>query len=47
MVVSIIRYKEEDIARVRSITGEFASMPGEPVAWGLEAVSRIGIRNIL
>lgn len=46
MVVSMRPYLEKDVERTRSITGEYESMHGEPVAWGWGAMERIGIEDI-
>lgn len=45
-VVSMRSYKASDIARVRELTRPFMLTHGEPVAWGWDAVARLGIRNI-
>ncbi|KAH8800286.1 DUF1445 domain-containing protein [Xylogone sp. PMI_703] len=45
-VVSMRPYQRKDIERVRSITRPYISTHGEPIAWGWDAVKRLGIRNI-
>lgn len=45
-VVSMRAYRLEDIERVRDITRAFASTHGEPICWGWDAVSKLGITNI-
>lgn len=39
-------YRSKEIERVRSITWEFGITHGEPVAWGWDAMERIGIRDL-
>lgn len=46
MVVSMRPYHPRDIEKVRSITSQFGSMHGEPIAWGFDAVSKLGIKDI-
>ncbi|KAK5661975.1 hypothetical protein OQA88_10086 [Cercophora sp. LCS_1] len=45
-VVSMRPYKMEDVERVREVTREFVTTHGEPVAWGWDAVRRLGIEDI-
>ncbi|CAG9970427.1 unnamed protein product [Clonostachys byssicola] len=45
-VVSMRSYPASEVERVRSITRPFASTHGEPVAWGWDALERLGIRDI-
>ncbi|KAK5306717.1 hypothetical protein LTR99_002409 [Exophiala xenobiotica] len=45
-VVSMRPYRSKDIEKVRDITRPFVATHGEPIAWGWDAVSRLGIRNI-
>lgn len=46
MVVSMRPYQEKEVERVRQITAQFGSMDGEPVAWGWNAVAKLGIKDI-
>jgi uncharacterized protein YcsI (UPF0317 family) len=45
-VVSMRPYQKRDVERVRDITRPFVSTHGEPIAWGWDAVQRLGIHNI-
>lgn len=45
-VVSMRSYKLEDIEKVRNITRAYVSTHGEPIAWGWEAIAKLGIKNI-
>lgn len=45
-VVSMRPYPLVDVQRVREITASFGATHGEPIAWGWEAVGRLGIRDI-
>jgi uncharacterized protein YcsI (UPF0317 family) len=45
-VVSMRPYKKSEIEAVRSITRPYILTHGEPVAWGWDAVERLGIKNI-
>lgn len=45
-VVSMRPYRKADIERVRGLTRPFVSTHGEPVAWGWDAVERLGIKDI-
>lgn len=45
-IVSMRSYKASDITRVRDITRPFLLTHGEPIAWGWDAVARLGIRDI-
>jgi uncharacterized protein YcsI (UPF0317 family) len=45
-VVSMRPYRRKDIEKVRDITRPFVATHGEPIAWGWDAVSRLGIRDI-
>jgi uncharacterized protein YcsI (UPF0317 family) len=45
-VVSMRPYKASDITRVRDITRPFLLTHGEPIAWGWDAVAKLGIRDI-
>ena len=45
-VVSMRPYKKEEVERVRAITRRYLPTHGECVAWGWEAVGRLGIENI-
>ena len=43
MIVSMRPYRPKDVDRVRAITRPFGMTHGEPVAWGWDAVKRLGI----
>lgn len=45
-VVSMRSYKLRDIEKVREITRAYVSTHGEPIAWGWQALSTLGIKNI-
>ncbi|KAH6675070.1 hypothetical protein B0J14DRAFT_588869 [Halenospora varia] len=45
-VVSMRPYKRSDIEKIRSITRGFGMTHGEPIAWGWDAVERLGIKDI-
>jgi len=45
-VVSMRPYRKEDIAKVRKVTAPYQSMHGEPIAWGYEGMSELGIVNL-
>lgn len=45
-VVSMRSYKLQDIERVREITRAYVSTHGEPIAWGWQAIAKLGIKNI-
>ncbi|ESZ94153.1 putative nuclear protein [Sclerotinia borealis F-4128] len=45
-VVSMRPYKKDQIERVREITRPYLATHGEPIAWGWEAVERLGIKDI-
>ncbi|TVY65497.1 putative hydro-lyase [Lachnellula suecica] len=45
-VVSMRPYKQKDIETVRSITRAFSVTHGEPIAWGWDAVKKLGIKDI-
>jgi len=45
-VVSMRPYRRKDIEEVRDITRPYIATHGEPIAWGWDAVSRLGIRDI-
>lgn len=45
-IVSMRPYRPEDIDKVREVTRPFLSTHGEPVAWGWEAMQRLGIADI-
>ncbi|KAG4026361.1 hypothetical protein MFRU_041g00060 [Monilinia fructicola] len=45
-VVSMRPYKEDQIERVREITRPYLATHGEPIAWGWEAVEKLGIKDI-
>lgn len=45
-VVSMRPYKRADVERTRDLTRPFVSTHGEPIAWGWDAVHRLGIKDI-
>ncbi len=45
-VVSMRPYKRSEIKAVRSITRPYIATHGEPIAWGWDAVKKLGIENI-
>ena len=45
-VVSMRPYKKSDIEAVRSITRLYILTHGEPIAWGWDAVEKLGIKDI-
>lgn len=45
-IVSMRPYRREDVERVREITRPFLATHGEPVAWGWEAMKKMGIQDI-
>ena len=45
-VVSMRSYPASEIGRVREITRAYASTHGEPIAWGWDAVSQLGIEDV-
>jgi uncharacterized protein YcsI (UPF0317 family) len=45
-VVSMRPHRKADIERVRELSRPFVSTHGEPVAWGWEAVEKLGIKDI-
>ncbi|PLB35316.1 DUF1445 domain protein [Aspergillus candidus] len=45
-VVSMRPYRPEDIERVREVSRPYLAAHGEPVAWGWDAVGRLGITDI-
>jgi len=45
-VVSMRPYKESDIERVRDITRPYGLCHGEPIAWGWDAVRKLGIEDL-
>lgn len=45
-VVSMRPYKRREVEAVRSITRRFSATHGEPIAWGWDAVSQLGISDI-
>ncbi|KAI1107292.1 DUF1445 domain-containing protein [Jackrogersella minutella] len=45
-VVSMRPYKVADVEKVREITRGYNAMHGEPIAWGWDAVQKLGIRDI-
>ena len=45
-IVSMRPYPASDIEAVRAITSTFLATHGEPVAWGWDAVHKLGIRDI-
>ncbi|KAJ9605006.1 hypothetical protein H2200_010395 [Cladophialophora chaetospira] len=45
-VVSMRLYRKEDVERVRDITRPYVATHGEPIDWGWDSVSRLGIEDI-
>lgn len=45
-IVSMRPYRRKDIERVRSITRPYVATHGEPIDWGWEAATRLGIKDI-
>jgi len=45
-VVSMRPYKKKDIEIVREITRPYMVTHGEPIAWGWDAIEKLGIKNI-
>lgn len=45
-VVSMRPYKKSEIEAVRKITRPYIATHGEPIAWGWDAVEKLGIRDI-
>jgi uncharacterized protein YcsI (UPF0317 family) len=45
-VVSMRPYKRSEIEAVRSITRPYIATHGEPIAWGWDAVGKLGIKDI-
>ncbi|KAK2767538.1 hypothetical protein FQN54_003695 [Arachnomyces sp. PD_36] len=45
-VVSLRPYRRDEIERVRDITRPYTATHGEPIAWGWEALQRLGIKDI-
>ncbi|KAI9042103.1 DUF1445 domain protein [Aspergillus affinis] len=45
-IVSMRPYRSEDIEAVRDVTRPYLATHGEPVAWGWEAVQKLGIQDI-
>ncbi|KAI1083870.1 hypothetical protein F5B20DRAFT_353768 [Whalleya microplaca] len=45
-VVSMRPYKAADVEKVREITRGYNAMHGEPIAWGWDALQKLGIRDI-
>ncbi|KAI1180328.1 DUF1445-domain-containing protein [Nemania sp. FL0916] len=45
-VVSMRAYRARDIVRVRDVTRAFSATHGEPIAWGWDAVTALGIADI-
>jgi uncharacterized protein YcsI (UPF0317 family) len=45
-VVSMRPYKKNEIEAVRSITRPYIATHGEPIAWGWDAVEKLGIGDI-
>ncbi|KIX95931.1 uncharacterized protein Z520_08186 [Fonsecaea multimorphosa CBS 102226] len=45
-VVSMRPYQRKDIQRVRDITRRYVATHGEPIDWGWDALSRLGIKDI-
>lgn len=45
-VVSMRPYRAADVEQVRDITRRFVATHGEPIAWGWDAVRKLGIKDI-
>lgn len=45
-VVSMRSYKLQDIEKVREISRAYVGTHGEPIAWGWQAIAKLGIRDI-
>lgn len=45
-VVSMRPFKQADIELVRNVTRRYLPTHGEPIAWGWDALKRLGIKNI-
>jgi uncharacterized protein YcsI (UPF0317 family) len=45
-IVSMRPYKKSEIEAVRSITRPYIATHGEPIAWGWDAVEKLGMKNI-
>lgn len=45
-VVSMRPYRRRDVEGVRDVTRAYEATHGEPIAWGWEAVERLGIRDL-
>lgn len=45
-VVSMRYYKASQVERVREISRPYATTHGEPIAWGWDALERLGIKDI-
>jgi uncharacterized protein YcsI (UPF0317 family) len=45
-VVSMRPYKKTEIETVRDVTRPYVATHGEPIAWGWDAVERLGIKDI-
>ncbi|KFY40585.1 hypothetical protein V494_03436 [Pseudogymnoascus sp. VKM F-4513 (FW-928)] len=45
-VVSMRPYRRADVEKVRELTRPYVSTHGEPVAWGWDAVEKLGIKDI-
>lgn len=45
-VVSMRPYRAEDVEKVRAITRPYITTHGEPIAWGWDALEKLGISDI-
>jgi len=45
-VMSMRMYHKADVERVRDITRSYVATHGEPIAWGWDAIARLGIEDI-
>lgn len=45
-VVSMRPYKKTDVEKVRDITRRYVATHGEPIAWGWDALEKLGIKDI-
>ena len=46
VVVSLRPYRKDQVDSVRDVTRPYAATHGEPIAWGWDALRRLGIRDI-
>lgn len=46
VVVSLRPYRKDEVNRVRDITRPYSATHGEPIAWGWDALHKLGIQDI-